>query len=600
MAVRQPTPQPSVTHPCGKTSRQTEFQHRSSCQTCRAVPAARSAVSVEGVQGEAPPRPAPDTRPRKPLHVIRPSPSNPRKSGLDPKSLVASGLVEDVRQNDVRFAIELRPTYCNCGRCPEPKPFALSGGVTDEIVCGERRWGAAGLAGLVDIPFVEFHGSDAEVLERQLVELASREDVSELDQADATASLFETHRSVSAVAGKLGKSEKWVNARLRLAATPATIRELFAAGRLNLGKLALLGRIGDVKLQERAAVAIADGEHEYEKVSMHKARQVVGDKYLLRLADAPFDRLSTELYPEAGACTGCSHNTDTSPDLFSDVGDRKATCTKPSCYHEKEKRFVELKVAAAAKGGKAVLEPSVAKKIFGKPDRYSSSKSIPVKPDAKYVELSAQIPGGKTTYADFLGTAAKDAVEVAVDQRGVAHKVIAREKLEELTKAAKKKLPAPPKKERPEWEVEREKRDAKQAIEKAVYSEARGKLLDLVRTKAPDPSWVLGLVLKKMLNDRSAKDVRDHWNTNDIKDLHALDQPTALRLICELYCRDPKELYGEIDDEVVDLCEHYGVDLKAIRKSHKSGTKATGTKGKRKTDDLVIELGVDLTGGVDE
>ena len=105
-----------------------------------------------------------------------------------------------------------------------------------EIIAGERRWRAAQLAQLHEVPVIIRELSDAEALEIALVENLQREDLSPLEEADAYHRLMEEFsHTQEALAEKLGKSRSHVANTMRLLALPDPIKNLLEEGQLSVG-----------------------------------------------------------------------------------------------------------------------------------------------------------------------------------------------------------------------------------------------------------------------------------------------------------------------------------------------------------------------------
>ncbi|HEV3176457.1 MAG TPA: ParB/RepB/Spo0J family partition protein [Stellaceae bacterium] len=112
-----------------------------------------------------------------------------------------------------------------------------------EIVAGERRWRAAQLAQLHEVPVVLREIDDREALEIALVENLQRQDLSALDEATAYQRLLdEFSHTQEAVAQAVGKSRSHVANTLRLLDLPAAVKQLLEEGQLSAGHArALLG-----------------------------------------------------------------------------------------------------------------------------------------------------------------------------------------------------------------------------------------------------------------------------------------------------------------------------------------------------------------------
>jgi len=108
--------------------------------------------------------------------------------------------------------------------------------VAYEIIAGERRFRAAQLAGLVEVPVVIRAVSDSEALAMALIENIQREDLSPLEEANALQRLMQdcdlTHQET---AEAVGKSRVTVTNLLRLLTLPIEIKQLLDKGELEMG-----------------------------------------------------------------------------------------------------------------------------------------------------------------------------------------------------------------------------------------------------------------------------------------------------------------------------------------------------------------------------
>lgn len=123
-----------------------------------------------------------------------------------------------------------------------------------ELVAGERRWRAAGRAGLATIPAVVRTTDDLAAVEQALVENLHRQDLTALEEAAAYQQLIEdfelTHEQV---ADRVGKSRSAVTNTLRLLGLPPAVQHLLADGRLSAGHARALLGTPDRALQEALA-----------------------------------------------------------------------------------------------------------------------------------------------------------------------------------------------------------------------------------------------------------------------------------------------------------------------------------------------------------
>jgi ParB family chromosome partitioning protein len=141
----------------------------------------------------------------------------------------------------------------------QPLVVTPSEGGTYTIIAGERRWRAARLAGLAEVPVtVRAVGDEREFLELALVENLQRTDLNPIEEAEAYLSLQEGFGlSQEEVALRVGKSRAAVANALRLLRLPEEVQALLRDGRLSAGQarplLALAGRERQVEVAERAA-----------------------------------------------------------------------------------------------------------------------------------------------------------------------------------------------------------------------------------------------------------------------------------------------------------------------------------------------------------
>jgi len=121
-----------------------------------------------------------------------------------------------------------------------------------EIIAGERRWRAAQLAQLHEVPVVLREIDDREALEIALVENLQRQDLSALEEAEAYQRLLdEFSHTQEAVAQAVGKSRSHVANTLRLLELPLPVKRLLDEGKLTAGHArALLGASDSVRLAE--------------------------------------------------------------------------------------------------------------------------------------------------------------------------------------------------------------------------------------------------------------------------------------------------------------------------------------------------------------
>ena len=132
---------------------------------------------------------------------------------------------------------------------------------TYEIIAGERRWRAAKMAGLTEIPAVIFDGDDLRAAQVALIENIQREDLNPVEEALGYGALIEKFNlTQEQVAKQVGKSRVAVTNMLRLLDRPDEVLEMLKAGEITAGHAkALLGLDDDDKAVELAKRVIDRG-----------------------------------------------------------------------------------------------------------------------------------------------------------------------------------------------------------------------------------------------------------------------------------------------------------------------------------------------------
>lgn len=128
------------------------------------------------------------------------------------------------------------------------------------IIAGERRWRAAQLAGLREVPAIERVASEMESFELALIENLQREDLNPIEEAEAYRRLIEEHElTQEAVAIRVGKDRSSVANALRLLHLPHEIKVALMEGTLNMGHArALLGLADDGAIRRAANEVMSD------------------------------------------------------------------------------------------------------------------------------------------------------------------------------------------------------------------------------------------------------------------------------------------------------------------------------------------------------
>jgi len=156
-------------------------------------------------------------------------------------------LAASIKANGVIQPIVVRPIKTSVAGAPQY-----------EIVAGERRWQAAKLAGLADIPTIVRELSDGQAVAVALIENIQREDLTPAEEARALKRLVEefalTHTEV---ADSVGRSRAAVSNLIRLLDLPAEVVALIDAKRLGMGHARALLGLEDDAARVRLATLVA-------------------------------------------------------------------------------------------------------------------------------------------------------------------------------------------------------------------------------------------------------------------------------------------------------------------------------------------------------
>ncbi len=125
------------------------------------------------------------------------------------------------------------------------------------IIAGERRYRAARLAGLKEVPVIIKEYSEAELMEVSLVENLQREDLNPIEEAKAMRMLMDEHNlTQDELSTRLGKSRSAVANTLRLLSLPESVRSMVIAGDLSSGHARCLVTLDRDDDKQRLALKI--------------------------------------------------------------------------------------------------------------------------------------------------------------------------------------------------------------------------------------------------------------------------------------------------------------------------------------------------------
>lgn len=222
-----------------------------------------------------------------------------------------------------------------------------------EIAAGHRRYRAAKLAKLAEVPCVVRELSDAAFLEILTIENLQREDIHPLDEALGYQVLIEkTGMEIAAIAAKVGKSESYIYQRLKLVALIDKAQKAFLEKKITAGHAILIARLQPKDQEE--ALKFCTGWHSQ---SVRDLSDWIAREVHLDLHAAHFKKDDAGLFPKAGPCTTCVKRTGFTPALFPDIA-KKDTCTDRVCFQAKLTTFIAQRKAELTETGEKLIDLS--------------------------------------------------------------------------------------------------------------------------------------------------------------------------------------------------------------------------------------------------
>lgn len=352
---------------------------RRRCKDCikasRSAPRATAPVATEDQPAGAP---AGRTLASMPITALIASLTNPRKHFNAARlaeladSIKAGGLHQPILVRPLpasRMDETSRPPLHPQAAWPFQPPSKKWARPTHEIIAGERRFRAAQLAGLAEVPVLVTAMNDRQVLEFQLVENLQREDLHPMEEAEGYQRLCETTGiDKEAIGDKIGKSRSYVYQRLKLLDLCSAAREAFGEGAIDMSRALVIARCPDTQLQQKALDQATKPDWQGEVPSARAFQSWAQQNIMLKLDAARFKITDASLVPEAGSCKECPKRTGAAPDLFADVKSADV-CTDPKCFHAKEAAHDEAILAKAKDRGQRVIDEKEAKRLW----KYESS-----------------------------------------------------------------------------------------------------------------------------------------------------------------------------------------------------------------------------------
>ena len=185
------------------------------------------------------------------ISMVEPNQNQPRKQ-FDEDALLE--LTESVKQYGI-----LQPLLVS-----EKKDYY-------EIIAGERRWRAAKLAGLKEVPVIVKEFSEQELVEISLIENIQREDLNAVEEAMAYKRLMdEFHLKQDEIADRVGKSRTAVTNSMRLLKLSAKVQQMLIDEMITAGHARAILAVSDMEKQESIAMRVFD-----EKLSVRETEKLV-------------------------------------------------------------------------------------------------------------------------------------------------------------------------------------------------------------------------------------------------------------------------------------------------------------------------------------
>ena len=218
-----------------------------------------------------------------PISQVESCSSQPRKQ-FDPDAL--ADLADSIREHGIIQPLTVRK---------------LQSGYY-QIIAGERRWRAARMAGLTQVPAIIIEADDRKAMELAMIENLQREDLNPIEEAEGYQALMDSYQMTQEeAAARVGKSRSSVANVLRLLKLCPAVRAMVEDGRLSGGHARTLLPLGD-KLQQSAAETVLKGglsvrqtEALVKKLTTEKKEKTTPDGVVVNYAEEAARELSNSL-----------------------------------------------------------------------------------------------------------------------------------------------------------------------------------------------------------------------------------------------------------------------------------------------------------------
>ncbi|QLF68852.1 ParB/RepB/Spo0J family partition protein [Peteryoungia desertarenae] len=226
-----------------------------------------------------------------PIEFVARSPKNPRRY-FDEAEL--QDLAGSIRQHGIVQPVVVRTISAN----------------RYEIIAGERRWRAAQLAGLIEIPVIVRDVDDRTALELAIVENVQRADLNPLEEALGYEQLIAEHGYTQNDLGEIiGKSRSHVANSLRLLKLPDPVRDMLADGSLSAGHARALVSTPDPVVLAKTITAKGLSVRDAEKLAQNhiKAQNAPPQDEVRETKDSDTIALERSLSDRLGLAVTINH-----------------------------------------------------------------------------------------------------------------------------------------------------------------------------------------------------------------------------------------------------------------------------------------------------
>lgn len=254
-------------------------------------------ASAAGSAASTPP-PRDEQLAKLPIDLLQRGKYQPR---LDMRAESLAELADSIRAQGIIQPIVVRPLQVTPG---QPTQY--------EIIAGERRWRAAQLAGLHEVPAVIRHIDDEAAVAMALIENIQRENLNPLEEARALERLInEFNMTHQTAAEAVGRSRAAVSNLLRLLELADEVKALVEQRELEMGHARALLGLANLRRQVEVALLVAkkglsvrETEALVRRMAQHDAQPAAPEPKI----DPNISRLETELADKLGAKVQVQHS----------------------------------------------------------------------------------------------------------------------------------------------------------------------------------------------------------------------------------------------------------------------------------------------------